>query len=124
MLRAAKPPYLHLEDVCDIEKDEIIADVSDIASHGGLGLEFGHFRMLVQRFEDQIVAFENRCPHAGTPLDLFEDRFTDIRGEKLLCRTHGALFDPVGGRCIKGPCKGKYLRRIAIKIENGHIIAA
>jgi nitrite reductase/ring-hydroxylating ferredoxin subunit len=59
-------------------------------------------------------AYVNRCPHAGTPLDLWptED------GRHLICSTHGAIFEPHTGLCVEGPCPGARLERLSVE-ENG-----
>ncbi len=49
-------------------------------------------------------AWVNHCPHAGTPLDWGEGHFFSENGEHLVCHTHGALFDPLSGDCLSGPC--------------------
>jgi len=57
----------------------------------------------------KIYAYRNHCPHVGSPLDWVPNQFFSDDGETLLCHTHGALFDPVTGDCISGPCpRGLY----------------
>jgi nitrite reductase/ring-hydroxylating ferredoxin subunit len=38
-----------------------------------------------------------------------------------MCGTHGAVFRPEDGYCFDGPCSGRSLVRIAIKLENGDV---
>ena len=56
--------------------------------------------------------FVNSCPHRHLRLD----RRGRLRfsGEQrfLVCPNHGAKFDPETGRCVSGPCFGKYLQRV------------
>lgn len=123
------PAPLHLDDVpAGPPEGTLLARLSDLPDHGGKELVFRDgmlvLRLLVQRFEGGAVVFENRCPHAGTPLNMFDDRFLDISGRRLICRTHGALFDLKDGHCNRGPCKGDYLRAVAIHIEDGIIYSA
>lgn len=122
------PDPLFLEDhPAGVAPGTRIARLSDLPDHGGLSvaLENGDHRLslLIQRFEGRVEVFENRCPHAGTPLNLFDDRFLDHKGTRLICRTHGALFDPRTGKCTRGPCKGQYLRPVAVKLVADDIIA-
>jgi nitrite reductase/ring-hydroxylating ferredoxin subunit len=35
-----------------------------------------------------------------------------VDGHHLQCATHGALFDPLSGVCISGPCAGDALQRL------------
>lgn len=103
----------------------LLARIDDLPDHGGRELIFteGQFRtsIFIQKTGDTVAVFLNFCPHAGTPLNLFDDKFTDLKGKHLLCRTHGALFDPKSGKCVRGPCKGKYLRSIAHTVKDGAI---
>lgn len=78
--------------------------------------------VLVVRKHGVLRAYENSCPHLGTPLNFLPGRFFDRDGEHLLCATHGALFRIEDGLCISGPCLGRNLRPLAIHIENGAII--
>lgn len=59
-----------------------------------------------------VYAYENRCPHQGTPLETFPDKFLNADGSLLICSTHGARFRVEDGLCVSGPCKGERLRRI------------
>lgn len=120
------PAPLALEDTAvDIPAGTLLVSLRDLPDHGGKDLVFTkgahRLQLLVQQFEGQIFVFENRCPHAGTPLNLFGDRFLDVSGKKLICRTHGALFDPQSGLCVRGPCKGDHLRPIAFEIKDGGV---
>ena len=56
--------------------------------------------------------FVNSCPHRHLPLDRRGRlRFSGER-RLLACPNHGAKFDLETGRCVSGPCFGKYLRRV------------
>ena len=102
-----------------------LGHINDLPDHGGKELIFteGMFRtsILVQKTAAHISVFVNHCPHAGTPLNMFGDRFLDVPGKHLICRTHGALFDPVSGICVRGPCKGDSLRPVAHIIKGDYI---
>lgn len=69
-----------------------------------------------------LRGYINSCPHVGTPLDWLPDRFFDRNGEHLLCGTHGALFRPEDGLCVRGPCIGKRLAPAPISIEDGVVV--
>lgn len=66
-------------------------------------------------FRGEVHAFLNVCPHVGTPLDWMPNEFFDAENKRLLCRTHGALFDPCSGECLAGPCVGKALTSVAVE---------
>ncbi len=68
-----------------------------------------------------LRGYVNACPHRGTPLETFDDRFWDSTVTVLLCSTHGARFRPEDGLCIDGPCRGKSLNPVPLALENGVI---
>lgn len=68
------------------------------------------------------VAFENRCPHTGGPLDWMPGEFLTEEEDFFICATHGALFRLTDGHCIHGPCAGKALTPIAIEVADGTVI--
>lgn len=105
----------------------VLLQLKDLPEHGGKEIIFTQDRfrtsIFIQQTDEAIAVFLNHCPHAGTPLNMLGDRFLDMRGQNILCRTHGATFDRTTGKCIGGPCKGKYLQAIAHRIENETIIS-
>ncbi len=56
------------------------------------------------RFNDDLRAYRNSCPHMGSPLDWLPGRFFSEDGNQLVCHTHDARFNPADGACISGPC--------------------
>ena len=76
----------------------------------------------VVRKADVVAAYVNRCPHAGHPLNLRPDRFFTPDESLLICNSHGALFEVGSGLCVAGPCSGKALTRIPIRIEADSIL--
>jgi nitrite reductase/ring-hydroxylating ferredoxin subunit len=71
--------------------------------------------------EGRAYAYVNRCPHVGTPLDMWPNEFLAEDGRTIVCATHGALFAPDTGFCTAGPCAGDRLARLAVRIE-GHTV--
>jgi len=62
------------------------------AAHGGRAI--GGF---VVNHDGRYRAYVNRCPHRGTPLDLWPNELFAEDGRALVCATHGALFEPATG---------------------------
>ena len=59
-------------------------------------------------------AFENICTHKKGP--------SRLKGGKLVCQWHGAQFDPLTGKAIKGPAPaGSKLNEIKIKNVKGKL---
>jgi len=94
---------------------------SEIGEGEGRGFVFGsgteREAIFVIRWKGALYAYRNSCPHVGTPIDWPENRFFDSTGNFLMCGTHGAVFRPEDGTCIEGPCKGRALTRIQVKVE-------
>ena len=87
-------------------------------------LECGGRRVnaFVINHDGELHAYQNRCPHVGTPLDLWENEFLSEDGRRIVCATHGAIFDPPTGRCTAGPCAGDTLRRLPLRKEGEHFV--
>jgi nitrite reductase/ring-hydroxylating ferredoxin subunit len=67
-------------------------------------------------------AYVNRCPHVGTPLDLWPNEFYSEDGRRLVCATHGALYEPATGRCVGGPCAGDALERLPLRRDGDTLV--
>ncbi len=60
-------------------------------------------------YRGELRAWRNHCPHAGSPLDWIPGQFFSDDGDSLVCHTHHALFEPLSGECLAGPCpRGLY----------------
>lgn len=81
----------------------------DGISHEGFALRIG----------DQIVAYENRCRHLPLSLDYGDGRFFTRDGAHLICQSHGALYEPLTGLCVRGPCVGASLRPLKVEFAKG-----
>ena len=78
--------------------------------------------ILLVRSGNTIKAYENVCPHKGTPLETFDGRFFTHDRERLLCSTHGAEFRIADGYCVHGPCKGQGLRVISVSVDEAGFV--
>ncbi len=76
----------------------------------------------VIRFDDQLHAYRNRCPHQGTELDWMPGQVFDADGDALICSTHGARFHPQSGLCIEGPCLGQKLSALPVRIDGTAVL--
>lgn len=66
-----------------------------------------------------LRAFLNRCAHIPIPLDGGSREFFARGPEYLACGTHGALYRLEDGFCVGGPCRGRSLERLELKVEPG-----
>ena len=65
-------------------------------------------RAFALRFDGQVVGYLNRCLHVPTEMDWQYGEFLDSGKEFIMCSIHGAVYEPLTGRCAGGPCgRGK-----------------
>ena len=104
----------------------LLARIEDIPDPGAVVRDFrtGHYyySLLLARREGGVFAYENRCPHAGYPLERHDGRVVVQEGRFIVCTAHGASFTLSGGQCAGGPCDGEGLTPIAIEIKDGAIL--
>lgn len=67
-------------------------------------------------------AYLNRCKHLPVPLDGGTRDFFDSTRRYLLCGTHGALYERGSGYCISGPCRGRELTAIELRMEGDELL--
>jgi nitrite reductase/ring-hydroxylating ferredoxin subunit len=67
-------------------------------------------------------AYINRCPHTGTPLDLWPNEFLTEDGRHMICSTHGAIFERHTGLCVDGPCPGASLERLPVEADGSSLV--
>jgi nitrite reductase/ring-hydroxylating ferredoxin subunit len=108
----------------DLVPGTFLAHVADVPADRGLPLRVGTTSIFIHRWADGFVAYVNRCPHIGTPLDLVPGRLLSAEGNRFICATHYAEFDPASGLCTKGPCKGKRLQPVLLSVRDDSLIAA
>jgi nitrite reductase/ring-hydroxylating ferredoxin subunit len=105
--------------------DERLICPSAALRDGGSGVVFPlapAVRGFAVRFQGEVCAFVNRCPHLGTELDWQPGEFFEESGLYLVCSTHGALFEPVTGLCVAGPCRGASLETVQVTEQEGQVI--
>lgn len=69
----------------------------------------------------EVSAFINQCAHRALELDWSPGEFFDIDGRFIICATHGALYEPSNGACVRGPCNNSGLRAIRITENCGNV---
>ena len=87
-----------------------------------LQLRAGRFHGFVIRRGTQVIGYVDRCPHAGLPLAQELDRYLTGDGRYVVCSWHGAVFEPVSGLCVGGPCLGQRLQEWPVEVANSLII--
>lgn len=72
-------------------------------------------------FQGQLVAYENRCRHLPLSLDYDDGRFFSRDGKSFVCQTHNAIYEPLTGLCVRGPCEGASLKALKIEVVDGEV---
>ncbi len=104
----------------------ILCRLDEIGLPGSKGFSLGQGaarrEIFVVRGGDGVWAYENSCPHTGGMLDWVADQFLNFQRTHILCATHGAQFRMDDGHCIHGPCIGKSLVCVAIRLQGDDIL--
>ena len=84
-----------------------------------------HFRQPARafalRFDGRVVAYLNRCVHVPAEMDWQPGEFLDSEHEFIICSTHGAVYEPLTGRCAGGPCGRGRLTVIDVEERDGQV---
>jgi len=64
----------------------------------------------------------NQCAHLSYPLNYLPDEFLSYDRQHILCTMHGALFEKDTGLCVSGPCLGRSLRALPVRIEDDAVV--
>ncbi len=91
----------------------LICQKSDLPKQGfkqfTIPITQGELALFVHCQDNEITAYQNKCPHLGIPLNWQADKFHSIEKTYIQCSTHGALFTLDKGLCIAGPCVNQSL---------------
>ena len=102
-----------------------IADEADLVEGSSVKFRFirrgKYVDAFVVRFQGNLLAFENKCRHLPVSLDYGDNQFFSRDGKHLLCQTHGALYEPKSGLCVRGPCEGESLFPLKLNVRDGSI---
>jgi len=97
-------------------------ELSDPASRGfSLNLPEGNLELVLVKVRGRLRAYRNRCPHTGVNLEWRPDQFLDFSESFIQCATHGALFLPEDGLCVRGPCAGLRLEPLDLAVDAGTV---
>ena len=103
-----------------------VACLADIDDPGALEFETGKgdwpFRGVIVRWNGEVHAYANICPHAGHPLNLEPAGFFTADRQQLICSSHGAVFNPESGQCTGGPCVGQQLHRLSCRLQGDAVL--
>ncbi len=72
--------------------------------------------IFIIRFENEVRAYANSCPHVGARLNWQPGIFFDDEKQYIQCGIHGAIFEKDTGLCVFGPCINESLQSVDVKI--------
>jgi nitrite reductase/ring-hydroxylating ferredoxin subunit len=78
-------------------------------------------RAFALRYDGQPVAYLNRCAHVPAEMDWQEGEFLDSDKRYIMCSIHGAVYDPLTGLCLMGPCTRGRLTKIELTEREGQV---
>lgn len=99
--------------------------LDELSDPGSRGFEIAQgegelpLSLFLVRKDGRVHAYRNSCPHTGAPLEWLPNQFLDRDNGFIECALHGALFDIHDGRCLRGPCVGDHLGRLAVSVRDG-----
>ena len=92
-----------------------VADVADVGQDP-MVVTAGEHEVLLARVNGAIVAYANRCTHAGWPIADGERE-----GTCLTCPAHGSTFDLRDGSVVRGPAASPQLR-YDVRVDEGRVL--
>lgn len=103
----------------------MICNIDDIKDNGASVYKLNNsnidYEIIIVRKNFKIHGFKNLCPHANLPLNLNSLEVLSRDKKHLICKNHAALFDIDSGVCVSGPCIGKGLELVNLKIKDEKI---
>jgi nitrite reductase/ring-hydroxylating ferredoxin subunit len=109
-----------------VDLERVICPLHELADPRAKGFTMGGgdwpLRGFVVRRGDTVRAYVNHCPHAGFPLNWQPDQFLAPDTPLILCVMHGALFEMESGVCVSGPCAGRALRPLSVRVNRGYVM--
>ncbi|MFB6169819.1 MAG: Rieske (2Fe-2S) protein [Haloarculaceae archaeon] len=74
---------------------------------------------ILLRAGDEVACWLNYCQHwTDVRLDRGEG---GMRNGEIVCKKHGATFQPDTGHCDFGPCEGAYLNDVDVTVADGGV---
>ena len=80
-----------------------VCRVADLISGRGRKFVVAGMKVALVRMSEQIVALEDRCPHAGGSLGQGSPSQGWVEDDELFCPLHRWRFELAGGRCTTVP---------------------
>lgn len=106
-------------------KDDIpLCRLDDLEELQAVEMTVEERKLFAVRWDNNLYAYWNSCPHMGIPLNWMPEKFLDPDGVFLQCSSHGALFKIDDGECVGGPCVGDHLSPVTLKCDGDQYFIA
>lgn len=103
------------------EAARLLCRLEDLSATGcrefHLGAGEWPLRGFVLQTRQGVRAYVNCCPHLDYPLNYLPDEFLSYDRKHIQCTMHGAVFEKDSGLCVGGPCVGRRLHALPVRIE-------
>ena len=107
-----------------LEPGTVLKSLDAIPDPGGAPADIAQPPVIVVRSGGTVKAYLNVCPHQGRPLCLPSGKTLVSEGRFLVCPFHGASFDIETGAAAGGPVGETGLKPVAVRIQDGQVVAA
>lgn len=74
------------------------------------------------RHAQGFSAYRNQCQHWPVPMDLGDGDFYYAAIDRIVCKTHGATYEPATGFCDSGPCFRGNLTAYAVETREDCVL--
>jgi nitrite reductase/ring-hydroxylating ferredoxin subunit len=122
-----RPRFKTCQELGGPPPGEFLCYLDDLAGGAAVLLCFGagatKHEIFVQGHDGGAVAYVNACPHFNISLNWRAPDFLNSAGDRFLCVNHYAQFRIRDGYCDEGVCEGHWLTPVAIRIEDGRVVA-
>lgn len=76
----------------------------------------------VMLYNGELVSYLNRCAHLPMEMDWNPGDLLDEEKKYITCSTHYALYEPMTGFCVSGPCPvGSKLVPVRIELKESSV---
>jgi nitrite reductase/ring-hydroxylating ferredoxin subunit len=110
----------------EIDLERVLCRLAELEATGCREFRLGGgsepLRGFVVRAGGSAHAYVNRCAHLALRLNLLPDRFLTHDGSMILCTAHGAIYEKSTGYCVAGPCAGRSLERVPVRVADGLVL--
>ena len=106
---------------------EIRIDGSDAMAHGETRtFDFPRNGRTAQGFlirhHVRFFSYLNQCCHWPVQLDMGDNDFYYAAADRIICKTHGAAYQPDTGYCDFGPCVRASLEAYPVQVFDNFVL--